>query len=378
MGKLRIGPPPDDNPGDFEFAIHHMLPFRHGGVDVDDFHFAPPPPIDEVAASQPVNLGFSPLRHAALPDPDEFRPVAPPLVNGAPARQARRPPKAAPGREPQPPAQPTTIPMISVAEATPTAIHAPPPRSMPPIQPAIPAPTGPPVGRVRPASAAAALPAARPAPREASEDDEPSLFESFEPLYALAIYLAAALGTLLAIDNLEARYTILWSVLVLLGGALTLVDSRRTRRGVEALNLAWGIGYGALIGGLLLAFVSQGLLATSRLLFPESRFSLPSLFQTLVLLGPLGETIFFRGVLQERRGIIASIVGAGLGTLLFYWPSGSGAIGTVVAIALFLTALAGLYSYIRQRYGLAAAYACQVTLNLMLFFIPRLLFSARP
>ncbi len=37
------------------------------------------------------------------------------------------------------------------------------------------------------------------------------------------------------------------------------------------------------------------------------------------------------------------------------------------------TVLAGVYSFIRSRYGLAAAYLCQVTVNLMLLFVPSLL-----
>jgi len=383
MGKLRIGPPPkDDDPGDFNFAIHHMLPLRHGGVNVEDFEMAPPPPLDEVAASQPVNPGFPPLRHSPLPSPDAFRPVAPPLVGGSPVRKARPTPKPVPAPQPGAPA-PLSQPAVGPTRESRPAAAAPTPLPVQPVPPAHTPPLPLPLqgeGNQRAATmgGVAALPEARPAPQVVIEDDEPSIFEAFDPLYALALFLAAALGTLFAIDNIEARYTTLWSMLVLLGGALTLIDSRRARRGVGALNLAWGIGYGVLIGGLLLAFVAQGLYATSRLLFPESRYTLPALFQTLVLLGPLGETIFYRGVLQERRGIIASIIGAGLGTLLFYWPASGDAIGTVIAIVLFLTALAGLYSYIRQRYGLAAAFACQVTLNLMLFFIPRLLFSPRP
>ncbi len=359
MGRLRIGPPPEEQ-GDFDFAIHHMLPFRHGGVEVEDVDIAPPPEVNAEAASQPVNPGFSPLWHVPAPQPLDFRPVAPPLAGGPPAGERRPAARTAPVSIP-----PSQAVVEAARESPPQAV----PISAPPVVRPSPAPT---VERLKP-------PAARAAPEVLIEEEaKPSIFQALDPLYALALYLAAALGSLLAIGDLETRYTILWSILVLMGSALTLMDSRRMRRGVGSLNMAWGIGYGALIGTLLLVFVSQGLATTSRLLFPETRYTLPSLFQSLVLLGPLGETVFFRGMLQERRGIVASIVGAGLGTLLFYWPAGGNAIATVLAVAAFLTALAGLYSYIRQRYGLAAAYVCQVTLNLMLFFLPRLLISARP
>lgn len=370
MGKLRIGPAAQDGEGDVDFAIHHMLPVRYGGKAVEDFAFANPPNINPEAASQPVNPGFSPVRHFSLASSFELMPVAPPLAGGPPKRPARRLSVRIEER-PAPISAPVRPQEAVVDEPVPSYREA----ETPPL-PAQPAAATPPVERARPRPAP--LPDARAAPAPADTDEE-SIFESFDPLYALALYLAAALGTLFAISDLDARYTILWSVLILIGGPLTLMDSRRGRRGVGSQNMAWGIGYAVLIGGLLLGFVSQGLYTTSRLLFPESRYTLPALFQTLVLLGPIGETIFFRGMLQERRGIIASIVGAGIGTLLFYLPAGGdSAIGTVIAVALFLTALAGLYSYIRQRYGLAASYACQVTLNLMLFFIPRLIVAPRP
>ena len=73
--------------------------------------------------------------------------------------------------------------------------------------------------------------------------------------------------------------------------------------------------------------------------------------------------------------IAVSIIGAGLGTLILYLPAGAGTSGlvAVVSVSLFMTVLAGVYSYLREMHGLAAAFVCQVTLNLMLLFLPRLL-----
>jgi hypothetical protein len=66
--------------------------------------------------------------------------------------------------------------------------------------------------------------------------------------------------------------------------------------------------------------------------------------------------------------------------LLLFWPAGAAnnGIGAVIGISAFLMLLAGLYGYIRQRFGLAASYACQVVLNLFLFFLPRLVVEVRP
>src|SRR5262245_4100310 len=88
MGKLRVGPPPQD--GDVDFAIHHMLAVRHGGKLVEDFYFATAPDINVEAASQPVTLGFSTLRHVSLETEFELMPVAPPLVGGPPKRASRK------------------------------------------------------------------------------------------------------------------------------------------------------------------------------------------------------------------------------------------------------------------------------------------------
>jgi membrane protease YdiL (CAAX protease family) len=331
---------------DTSFAIHHMLPQHYGGLAVAEFTFATPPEVDVEAASQPVNPGMPPLWHGSVPDPDTFRPIAPPL----------------PG-----------------VMAAPPIKHAPPPVDRPGVQQPAPAPS------VRPAAPASASPTPQAVVSEPYiVDDSPisavigPALEAFDPLYALALFLAAALGTWGVISDIETRYTALWGLMLLLGATLTLVDSRRSRRGVTSSNLLIGAGIAFLIGLPLLVFAAQGLRQTSILLYPYAK--LPTLFQTMILLAPLGETVFFRGVLQERRGIIASVVGAGLGTLLFYWPAGvaSDAVGVVVAVSAFLTVLAGLYSYVRQRYGLAAAYICQVVLNLLLLFAPRLVAAGKP
>jgi membrane protease YdiL (CAAX protease family) len=97
------------------------------------------------------------------------------------------------------------------------------------------------------------------------------------------------------------------------------------------------------------------------------------LFQSLVFVGALGETLFFRGILQDQRGILISVLAAGASSVLFFWPAASHAPVYLVAAALFTTVLAGVYSFVRTRYGLAAAYVCQVTVNLMLLFVPSLL-----
>ena len=87
---------------------------------------------------------------------------------------------------------------------------------------------------------------------------------------------------------------------------------------------------------------------------------------------PLAETLFFRGVIQEIRtfwvvGILSSIW-----SILLFFPvlevNKFPAVAIVVGTALVMMNM--IYSYVRQRNGLAAAWVCQIVVNLVLLFIP--------
>ena len=339
------GARPENDEEETSFAIHHMMPQHYGGLVVAEYVFIDPPPINAAAAAQPVNPGMPPLWHGSLPAPDAFRPFPPPLPGAV---------TAPPARPPAPSVQPS-IPRPAPTPSTPA--------------PAVPAP--------------AAAPTTTAVSGEfVVEESSISLFvgpmlDAFDPLYALALFLAAELGSFV-IAKPEVRYTVLWTILLAGGAVMTLVDSHRSRRGVSSGNLVWGVGIALVIGVLLLGFVGTGLRQASVLLLPYATDA--GVFQSLVLIAPLAETLFYRGVLQERRGLIASAIGAGIGTLLLYWPVGAAAnaLGSVIGISVFLTLLAGLYSYIRQRFGLAASLACQVTLSFFLFFLPRLVVAVKP
>ena len=340
------GARPEHDEEETSFAIHHMMPQHYGGLAVAEYVFVEPPPVDTAAASQPVNPGMPPLWHGSLPTPDAFRPFPPPLPGAVVTT---------------PPARPPT----------------------PSVQPSIPRPAPPSPVPVP----AAPAPAAAPTTTAVSGDfvvEESSIsllvgpmLDAFDPLYALALFLAAELGSFV-ITSPEMRYTVLWTILLGGGAVMTLVDSHRSRRGVSSGNLVWGVGIALVIGVLLLGFVGAGLRQASILLLPYATDA--GVFQSMVLIAPLAETLFYRGVLQERRGLVASTIGAGIGTLLLFWPAGAAAnaLGSVIGISIFLTLLAGLYGYIRQRFGLAASFACQVTLSCFLFFLPRLVVMVTP
>jgi membrane protease YdiL (CAAX protease family) len=342
-------------------SIHHAVPLKLGSLDVT--RFIPPalPSVDVEAVRQPLTPGMPALRHIPLPSPEAYRLVVVPL-EGATSSQPSHPAGVSPTHPSFTPSERVRFP---VAEP-PTFKHL---KPAPTVVEPVPAP--PPVS-----APAAAAPAAAPIPSPVSlPEPAPAtspLAGRIDPFFALLVYLALGLGTWV-IGDLESRYTILWVTLIAIGGSLMLIESGQPRGRFELGNVIWGIIFGFLIGLPLLVFAPQGLATTSILLFPS--VSLPALFQMMTITGPLGETLFFRGNLQERHGIAASIIGAGLGTLILFLPVGMGtsSLLAIGGISLFMTLLAGIYSYIRERHGLAASYACQVTINLMLFFLPRLL-----
>jgi hypothetical protein len=183
------------------------------------------------------------------------------------------------------------------------------------------------------------------------------------------LYLALAFGTFPLPG--EIRYLLLWTMLIGLGAALLLFDPQRPLGAVEPVRLTWGAGVGFVLSLPIILTASRALARTSFALVPIS--SAPSLFQALVLTWPLGETLFYRGAIQREHGLVVASLAAGLGQLLLYWPEADGVFAVLFFAVTFATTLAFIYSYVRLRYGLAAAYACQVIANLMLIFLPRVL-----
>lgn len=197
------------------------------------------------------------------------------------------------------------------------------------------------------------------------------LGQRLDPLYPFILLLALGIGSSYINLGELARYTLLWALLLVLGTVMTLMDSPRTSGEMSSANLGWGLSFG-LVFSLPLFILMQPVLASLvGVLFPD--VAAPVLFQTLVLLTPLSETLFLRGALLERRGFSASLIGAALLTTVLYWPLVIGQPVYLAAAVIFNTVLAGLYGFVRTRYGLSAALICQVIVNLLLLFLPVLL-----
>lgn len=340
-----------------EFFLHHSIPLPVGGRIDDGLIATQRPDINIGRARQPHVPGFTPLLLPPLPSPNVLKLIPPPGVTIAP------PPRERPAARPAP----------RIAFPVP---HAPGFERLSPAPPSPSAGTAPsaPPSVLKPAPAPRS-PSAEPAAAEAPA--RPALRDRVDPLFALLLYLGAATSMILVQEILpaEARYTILWTLLIGIGAALTLINVSPKPDQMDSSHLVWGLGIGFIIGLPLFITVRDGLAPTSGALFPE--FTVPSLFQSLVIVGPLGETIFFRGFLQEKRGIVISIIGAAVHNVLIFLPVTFGGESTVLAVAgiFFLSVLAGVYSYVRMQYGLTAAFVCQATANLMLLFLPAMLAS---
>jgi membrane protease YdiL (CAAX protease family) len=187
-----------------------------------------------------------------------------------------------------------------------------------------------------------------------------------DPLYGYMVGIALSLGTTPLQPNI--RYGILWTLLLALGAGVYLLGGRKRPEDADSANLAWGFGFGLVIGVPVLALLSPALEVTSRQLFPA--MSDPAAYLALVFAMPIGETTFFRGAMQEAHGFRLAALAAGAWSLLLFLPNRTPAEALVIGITVF--ALSFAYAYVRQRNGLAAAWLCQIVVNVLLLFLPRL------
>ncbi len=316
--------------------IHHVLPLRHGGDLAGwlDEHALPPlPPVDAVRACEPITPGLPPFPHIPLLLPRAYQLVVPQITDYLGGVSPAAPDELAAPLASLPPSMAAAMPKGAATPAT---------------------------GQVSAAAGGAV-----------NDDALAGMVLDgirFDPLFAYLIYLGLGFGTLYL--GVEARYTVLWTALALGGMILTLVN-RRVSRPFLALDLAWGMGIGMVFSLPLLILNWRGLAETARVLFP---FEDPAaFFYAMVFVAPLAETLFFRGVMQSQRGFAASVSAVGLSSVLFYWPAAAGQPAYLIVAVLVTTVLAGVYSFFSSRFGLVAAWACQVTINLVLLFIPALL-----
>lgn len=205
---------------------------------------------------------------------------------------------------------------------------------------------------------------------------------STDPTFPFLIALALSVGLApLTPQSADVRYVAVWSILAFFGVFTWLLGTttRIERETVE--DLIWGIVFGVIVAVPLLFIGGSTLEATARLMFRTGYqgaiIQLPpgTIFALLVFVMPISETLFFRGLLQTGRkfwlvGLISSIW-----SLVLFLPMIEVVrfplIAIIIGTALILINF--MYAYVRQRNGLAAAWLCQIVINILLLFIPNIL-----
>ncbi len=224
----------------------------------------------------------------------------------------------------------------------------------------------------------AALPIdeAEEADKDKHEEDEPATIYrggTGDPAFGFLLALALSIGlTPMLPQNADLRYTLAWGSLAGVSIVGWLLGNAERIGQEMPEDIAWGIGFGLLAGTLFLLFGGDVLSKTSHLIFPG--MTAGTLLAYLIFVAPLAETLFFRGVLQRTLDFWVVGLLAGLWNIILFFPVmwadvlKGPAVAIVIAISFVTMNL--LYSYVRERNGLAAAWLCQIVGLMMTVFIP--------
>ncbi len=188
--------------------------------------------------------------------------------------------------------------------------------------------------------------------------------------YLLALALSVGLIPLIGNGNADLRFTICWLALAAVG-VLAWLMGNGERIGEEIPeNLIWGIVFGLIVGAPFYAFGGATLGSAVKQIFAGMRPG--TVLAYLIFVMPLAETLFFRGVLQQGREFWEVGLWSSFWSILLFFPllnlGEYPAVAFVIAVALVIINM--IYSYVRYRNGLAAAWLCQITINIVMIFLP--------
>jgi len=190
-----------------------------------------------------------------------------------------------------------------------------------------------------------------------------------DPTFGYLIAIALCIGLIPLIpENTDLRYTLLWTVMAGFGVLSWLLGNSARIWTETPENIGWGVIFGLIIAVPLLIVGGTTLQQTDQRLF--ANMSIGEVLAFLIFVMPLAETLFFRGVIQEIRpfwlvGILSSIW-----SILLFFPVLDANLAVAVVVGTALVMMNMIYGYVRQRNGLAAAWICQIVVNLVLLFIP--------
>lgn len=196
-------------------------------------------------------------------------------------------------------------------------------------------------------------------------------YSVLEPYFLFLIFVAIGLGTIPL--KQPARLALLWTTLVV----LSVLYRGHTEIGLD-FSLA-GVGRGALLGLVIsvpvLAFLADQLRAFTEGLYGTN--DVVSLFYQICFISAPVEEYFFRGVVQSARGLSPSVTLYSVTALLYFLPVPRVPFFVVCVVFVAMGVLGIIYSYVRERYGLAASIACHVAVGLVLQVLPSLIVTIR-
>lgn len=189
-----------------------------------------------------------------------------------------------------------------------------------------------------------------------------------DPLFGLLLAGAISIGlTPIADTDPDLRYTIVWGLLALFGVMAWLFGNAERVGEDDPLNLAWGGVFGLILSIPILAFVGSNLTDLTNNMFAPMQIG--TVLAYLIFVMPLAETLFFRGLLQPPRSFWLVALICTIWQLVLFFPLiNSGPLPLIGGVVFLMANL--LYGYVFDRNGLAAAWVCQITVNLALLFLP--------
>jgi hypothetical protein len=199
-----------------------------------------------------------------------------------------------------------------------------------------------------------------------------------DPIFAYLLIISLAIG--LAPLDAMLRYAILWTLMSVLGAIAYLLGGVKSIREASLDDLVWGISFGFLSSfPFLLVFGPALGTITERMFDVEDTPAIVMdtwVFMAVAFVIPLSESLFFRGGLQTVRSLPLTTLLATFWSAVLFFPhmelAGRETIGVIMLIVFSL--LNFMYSYVRFRNGLAAAWLSQVVSYTLLWYFPRLLF----
>ncbi len=190
-----------------------------------------------------------------------------------------------------------------------------------------------------------------------------------DPIFGLVLAGAVSIGMIPLISNdaADMRYTLVWGLLAIFGiMAWVLGNGQRIEQDIPE-NLGWGIAFGIILGIPLVAFGSTTLTDITDMLFPQ--MTAGTVLAYLIFVMPIGETLFFRGLLQNGQQFWLTAIICTLWQWIMFFPLiNKQAFPLIMAVILLMSNL--MYGYVNERNGLAAAWLCQITVNILVFFMP--------